>query len=280
MPWGRTREGTLAVDLRIYRAAVLAVMNGQSPWDASVEGFAFAGTPPALLAYVPAALLPEPLAIALYWVVFAAAAVWAIRLLHLPLWWVLFPPLAEAVMVINADALVLLLLVVGGPIAGAAIALKSYAAVTLLFQGNWKALVVGAVLSALTLPLWLDFLRDREAITANLAAQAFGGLSAWGTWFMIPTIIALIGLRGRGASWLIVPALWPYTQLHYAAIAVPAAGRSALLAFLLCFPTALLPAIAVVLEFVRVTFLDLRSRRANREAAAAPAPAVEVAEPP
>jgi hypothetical protein len=253
--------GTLAIDLRIYRAAVIAVANGQSPWSASVDGYAFAGTPPALLAFAPAALLPEPVAIVLYWGLFAAAAVLAIRLLGLPIWWVLFPPLAEAVVLINTDALVLLLLLATGPVAGAAVALKSYAAVPLLLQRRWRALVVGALLSAVTFPLWLDFLREREAITATLAAQAYGGLSAWGTWFMIPTAIALIGLRGRGASWLAVPALWPYTQLHYAAIALPAARRSFLLAFLLCFPYAFLPAAAVVLEFLRVTYLELRARR-------------------
>ena len=92
----------------------------------------------------PAAFSPEPVAIAVYWVLFGAAAVAAIRLLKLPLWWILFPPLSEAVIVINADALVLLALVVGGAVAGTSVALKSYAAVPLLLQRNWRGLAGGS----------------------------------------------------------------------------------------------------------------------------------------
>jgi hypothetical protein len=84
--------------------------------------------------------------------------------------------------------------------------------------------------------------------------------SAWGSWVAIPTVVALFVLRGRGASWLAVPALWPFTQLHYSCLAMPAARRSATLAFLLSFAIPLLPAVAVIIEAIRVTLIRVLVR--------------------
>ncbi len=78
---------------------------------------------------------------------------------------------------------------------------------------------------------------------------------------MIPAVIALGVLRSRGAEWLVVPALWPFTQLHYSAIATPAARRSPFLAFLLSFGIPLLPPLAVIAEATRVIILErIRAR--------------------
>ena len=77
----------------------------------------------------------------------------------------------------------------------------------------------------------------------------------------IPAVAGLIALRDRGAAWLVVPALWPYTQLHYAAIALPALRGAPILALLLCFPFPLLPPVAVILEACRVQLLSLRAKR-------------------
>ena len=82
--------------------------------------------------------------------------------------------------------------------------------------------------------------------------HAGGGLSAWGTWLVVPTAVALVPLVGRGASLLAVPPLWPVTQLHDASMALPAARQSRLLAFLLSFSIPLLPAAAVIAEAIRI----------------------------
>jgi hypothetical protein len=249
--------GTLAIDLRIYRAAADAAIHGRDPWQSGVDGLTFAGAPPALLPYIPAAVLPESVAVALYLVVSVAAALLVLRRLGLPLWWLLFPPLAETIVVLNSDVFVIALLVAGGRWAFASVVVKVYAVVPLLLQRRWISAVVGAVACLIALPLLPQFLTDREAITSALEAQSYGGLSAWGSWLLVPTIIALIALLGRGAEWLAVPAVWPYTQLHYNVLALPVAATSPFVAFLLCFAVWPLPAIAAIVYAIEVVARQL-----------------------
>ena len=240
------RLGTLAVDLRIYRAAAAAALHGGDPWAAGAVDFTFAAPPPALLPYLPAAVLPEELAILAYGVLSVVAAVAALRAVGLPMWWLLFPPLAESLVVLNSDVLVIALLLCGGRWAFASIVLKVYAIVPLLLERRWAAVVVGGLVCAVTLPLAPRFIADRELIASALDAQSSGGLSAWGTWLMVPTILALLILWRREAAWLAVPALWPYTQLHYNLLALPIAATSPPIAFLLSFAVWPLPAVATI----------------------------------
>src|SRR5262245_43651077 len=109
--WATT--GHLWVDLRIYRAAAAEALAGGNPWNVIVDGYYYAAPPTSLIPYVPATFMPVDVATAVYAVVFAAAAVAAVRALRLPLWWVLFPPLFEAVLDLNSDVLVLALLLGG-----------------------------------------------------------------------------------------------------------------------------------------------------------------------
>jgi hypothetical protein len=242
--------GTIALDLRIYRAAAQAALAGGDPWAVGAAGFTFAGPPPTLLAYVPAALVPEGVALAAYGALGVAAAIFAVRAVRLPVWWLLFPPIAESVFVCNPDVIVIALLLAAPRFAGLSVVLKIYAAVPLAIAGRWRPLIVGLAICLLSLPWLPDFLASRETTTATLAAQSFGGLSAWGTWLMVPTVLALLTVWRRGAEWLAVPALWPYTQLHYAALVLPIAARSPIVAFLLCFADPYLPAIATILYAV------------------------------
>jgi hypothetical protein len=101
------------------------------------------------------------------------------------------------------------------------------------------------------------FLGQFGAVSEKLAAQSSGGLSAWGTWLVVPTVLALVAIRGRGASWLSVPGLWPYTQLHYSSIALPVVATSPMLAFLFSFGIPLLPAVAIVLYAAQVVLADV-----------------------
>jgi len=250
-------QGWVGVDLRIYRAAAQAALAGQNPWPSTGSDAPFAATPPAILAYVPAAFMPDAIAAATYAVLSVAAAVFVVRTLRLPVWWLLFPPLFESVLILNPDVFVVALLLAGPRIAGLAIPIKSYAAVPLLLEGRLWTVSVGVVLSALAGSMWVMFVTHFDSISAKLAVQSLGGLSAWGTWLVAPTIIALVVLRGRGARWLVVPGLWPYTQLHYSSIALPAVARSPMLAFLFSFAIPLFPPIAIVLRAAQVSLLDL-----------------------
>ena len=244
--------GTLWIDLRIYRAAADAAIHGADPWQAGVDGLTFAGAPPALVPYVPSALLPEDVAIAVYLAVSVVAAVAVLRALGLPLWWLIFPPLAETLVVLNSDVFVIALLVAGGRWAFASVVVKVYAVIPLVLKRRWISAAAGAVICLVALPLVPQFLADRDSTTAALEAQSFGGLSAWGSWLLIPTAGALIALFGRGAEWLTVPAVWPFTQLHYNVLALPVAAASPMVAFLLSFAVWPLPAIAAILYAIEV----------------------------
>jgi len=243
---GAFRLGTFGIDLRVYRAAAEVALQGGDPWSASVGGIPFAAPPPTVLAYLPAALLPESVAIVLYGGVMLAAAVIALRAVRVPLWWLLFPPISDSLIVLNPDVVVIALLVALPRFASLAVVLKVYAAVPLALAGRWRALGGGLLLCLLSAPWWSDFLAAGPAIEASFVRYTFGGTSAWGTWLMVPTILALAILRHRGAEWLAVPALWPYTQLHYSALALPVAARNFGVAFLLSFPVAYLPPLATI----------------------------------
>ena len=253
---GALRLGTFAVDLRVYRAAAEAALHGGDPWSVSVGGIPFAAPPPTVLAYLPAALLPESVAIVVYGAAMLGAAVIAVRAVRVPLWWLLFPPISDSLIVLNPDVVVIALLVALPRFASLSMVFKIYAAVPLALAGRWKALGGGLLLCLLSVPWWSDFLAAGPAIEASFVRYTFGGTSAWGTWLMVPTVLALVALWRRGAEWLAVPALWPYTQLHYSVLALPVAARNFGVAFLLCFPVAYLPPLATIFYAVWVVVAD------------------------
>lgn len=252
----------LGIDARLYRFAAVQALSGGDPWAVHADGV-FAGPPPTLLLCLPSALLPEVVATVLIVGLGLAAAIWAVRRLELPLWWVFFPPLFEAVIVGNPDALVLALLLVRGPLAGVAAGLKVYALIPLALARRWSALAVAAVVAAASLPLLPAFLNSLRSVSTVLDQQT-AHLSAWGTWLVVPTLIALVVLRRRGAEWLVVPALWPNTQRHYAAMSLPAVRRSPIGAALMSLGLPLAPAAAVI-------YMAIEASWQNRRAPAVPA---------
>jgi hypothetical protein len=254
---GAAVSGTFALDLRIYRAAAQALFAGENPWNAGVLGITFAAPPPTLIAYIPAGLLPEPLAIALYGAISLVAAAATLRALSLPFWWLLFPPLSEGLMQLNPDVVVIALLVRPSPLAGLAMVMKIYAALPLLLGERWRALFVGVGLCLLSAPLWPQFLEAAGTVALALPAQSGGGLSAAGTWLLVPVVISLVYLWRRGAEWLAVPAIWPYAQFHYSTLALPVAARNFGVALLLCAPIAMAAPIAT-LYYAAFVFLSAR----------------------
>jgi hypothetical protein len=246
---GYARHGYLGIDAVLYRGAATALLSGGDPWAIQSTGLSFAGPPPTLLAFVPLAFLPEPLTILVVIGAGLVAAIWVVRRLDLPLWWLAFPPMFESLVVGNPDSIVLALLLVPGPAAGIAAALKIYAVVPLLLQRRWGALLISAAVALVSLPLLPAFLADLDAIGRSLASQT-GGMSAWGSWLIVPTVLSLISLRGRGASWLVVPGLWPLTQVHYATMSLPAVRRLPIAAALIGLGTPLSAALAIIVGAV------------------------------
>ena len=255
-------HGYLFIDVVIYREAAATALAGGDPWAAGSTGLAFAGPPPSLLLAIPLAFLPLEVAIVVTTAVLVGAAVWAIRRLRLPLWWLLFPPIVESLLVGNLDVLVLALLLLDGPAAGLAAVAKVYGAIPLLFQRRWSALLVAAGAAVLTLPLWPSFIANIAGIGDRLDAQS-GGFSAWGTLWMVPTVVALWLLRRRGAEWLVVPGLWPNTQTHYAAMSLVAVHRYPLAAAIIGLQSPFAPVLAILLMAIQVRF-DVGPRNAEQ----------------
>lgn len=243
------RRGYLGIDAVLYRGAAQALIAGRDPWAIQSVGLSFAGPPPTLLAFVPLAFLPERLTILVTIGAGLVAAIWVVRRLHLPLWWLAFPPMFESLVVGNPDSIVLALLLVRGPAAGIAAAVKIYAVVPLLLQRRWCALLISTAVVLVSLPLMPAFLSDLDTVGRSLATQS-AGMSAWGTWLVVPTVLALISLRRRGASWLVVPGLWPLTQVHYATMSLPVVRRLPIAAALIGLGTPLSAALAIIVGAV------------------------------
>jgi hypothetical protein len=214
----------------------------------AVDGLRFAGPPPTLLMYLPAALIPESVAVAAYGLLNLAAAIILVRSLRLPWWWLLFPPLSGGVIVGNPDPIVACLVVCGGRLAGLAVPLKVYAAIPLLLQRRFAALALGVAVSAVTLPLLPTFLADAGVVASTFDTFADGRLSAWGTPLFVPTLIAILLLRRSGGEWLAVPALWPHTQLHYACLALPALRHRPVVAIALSIGFVQLAPVAIIAQ--------------------------------
>jgi hypothetical protein len=222
-------HGWFWLDFEIYRHAATVALEGGNPWLATVAGYRFAGPPPTLLPYLGLALLPDQVAHLLSAAALGAAALAVVRMLRLPLWWLLYPPIVEGLISQNPDIAVIALLLLPGPVAGLGPVLKLYGAIPLLVDRRWSAIAVGVIVAIPSLALMTSFAPASSDVLQVLQRQATG-LSAWGTPLAVPTALALLVLRDRGSSWLIVPALWPATQLHYACLALPVLARKPVLA--------------------------------------------------
>jgi len=227
----------IGIDASLYTAASAAWLNGFDPWAVTLVGVYYAAPPPTLLAFVLFVWMP-PLAVSLLWVIGSfILAILAIRALKLPLWWVAFPPIVDGALTGNPDVAVLALLVVaGGRLGALAPFLKIYALVPMFGERRWRQIGLAAALlfaTALFLP-WAAWFAELPEITKHLADTS-RTTSVYGRpVLMVIAVVALLSLGIRRAGWLSVPLLWPSTQLHYAAIAIP--GLTPYLALLWCIP--------------------------------------------
>ena len=220
-----------------YTEAARAWLRGANPWTSQGYAIGYAAPPPSFLPYVPFAPFPDPVVSAAWIAIALACAVYCLRRLGLPAWWLLFPPVSLGIMTGSSALLVTALLVRAGVIAeGMAVLVRVYAVVPLLLLGRWRSLLMagGLLLLSLALP-WSLFLEQRDRVSAlfgqvsNLSAVAVPWLSPF-------AILGLVLLGRQRAAWLIVPALWPSTQLYYAVIALPVISAAPIVALAIAIP--------------------------------------------
>ena len=207
----------------IYTDAAATWLAGGDPWHVGPAAAIFAGPPPMLLPFVPFVGLPLDLTRFVWVVGSAALAIWTLRRLGLPGYWLGFPPVFGAILLGHPEVLVLWLLVLGGAISGLAAAIKPYAVLALLAERRWRAVLLAAavvVITAAVLP-WPRFINEFPEIRATIESQAYGDSVFGQPVLMLIAIIALGSLGLRRALWLATPLLWPAAQPIYKVVSVP-----------------------------------------------------------
>jgi hypothetical protein len=240
------KPDTLGIDARHYQNAAAAWLAGGDPWAVTESGIPYASAPHTLLFYAPTNVLPLTVATWAWLLAGVVAAVWLVRRLELPVWWLAFPPLLHGVWNGNPQTIALALLVQGSLVgAVAAVGLKLYAAVPLLTR--WRHLVIaGVVIAAVTLILPWQLYLDRGLGVGSHLQTAWNG-SAWRIpVLVVPTLVGLWILRRQGAEWFAVPAIFPATQFYYVAMALPALVGRPLIAALLALPMVLMVPLVVI----------------------------------
>lgn len=247
-------------DGRLYTDASRVWLAGGDPWLVSYEfGTYFAAPPPSLLITAPLTLMPSWIAGLIVVVGSAVLALAAIRALGLPIYWMLWTPILDGYLSGSLDVATLALLVLArGRFASLAPMFKVYSVLPLLGERLGRRLIVAAFLWFVTIPIlpWGTFISDLPMIGGHLETQSMS-TSVWSTpllWVLFA--IGLLAIGPRRAGWLSVPILWPWTQPHYAALALPVVATSTVLAvgFALSFLLPWAPAAAVAI-YVIETFV-------------------------
>jgi hypothetical protein len=238
----------------VYTEAARAWLAGGNPWAVGPPFVIFSGPPTMLLPYVPFVLAPDWL-IRVAWIGIAGGlAIWSIRRLGLPGYWIGFPPIFSAIVLGHPETLVLALLVAGGAMSGLAAVLKPYAALALLAERRWPAFALAAavvVATALVLP-WPRFFAELPDIGANLQRQATGDSVFGNVLLMAVAALALAGLGVRRGLWLAAPVLWPAAQPLYKAMSVPRLSPLLGIAWALPLPGATLAGLVAEAVLVQV----------------------------
>jgi hypothetical protein len=250
---------TPGYDGMLYREAALRWLGGGDPWAVQPGQAVFAAPPPTLLAMLPFAILPEPIARILLVGLGIAASVWMVRRLRLPIWWLAFPPLVDGVYIANPHVFVVPLILIGA--APVAIIVKLYAGAVPALRLQIRSLAVTAGLFIITAPFlpWGQFIDRWPQVSAALASQSGGGgLSVWATPLLLPiALVAAIIIGRERLAWWSVPVFWPYTQWYYASMVLPVATPLAAIALSMPVPGA--TTLAIVVAVIEVVYLR-RSR--------------------
>lgn len=246
----------LFFDARLYLMATQEWLSGGDPWSVDLAGNVFAAPPPTLLVLAPVAGLPLDVGVAVVAAAVIGAAVLTVRLLRLPWFWLLFPPLVQSVLSANVHALVLPLILVGaGPISAF---LKVYALGPIIVLGRWRSLAMTSIALLVTVPIlpWSQFIARFGDINARLVMQTDDALPTVVLIAAVPIVLIAMRLIGRERSaWLVVPAIWPSQQYYYASLAIGARDRIA--AAIVAWPV---PG-SGLLAILFIAWLEARRRR-------------------
>lgn len=238
------------IDARTYHRAAEAWLAGGNPWVAEYKGVEFAAPPWTLLFLAPFTLLSEDAYVIVGIVGSFLAAIYTLRRLRLPAYWLLFPPIMEAITTANPNMVMMALLVAATPLTESVAGLaKVYGLVPALITGHWRSLVVFAIVTVVTFPFlpWRQFIDQWPHVSDLLRTQSNGGKSALSFLPLVPAVVvALIYLGRKRASWLAVPALWPGTQFQVNVLALPAI-RHPILAATFALPIPLAGPIGIVI---------------------------------
>jgi hypothetical protein len=253
-------------DAVVYTQAARGWLQNGNPWTSMGYAIGFAAPPPSLLPFVPFTPLPDQVVSVLWVGIALSSALYSLRRLALPAWWLLFPPVSLGIMTGSSALLVTALLLRGTPLTdGLAVVARIYAALPLLVLGRWRSLLVaGALLLATMLMPWGQYLDERARVAQLL--EETSDLSAASSLWLVPLAVVGLILLGRWRSaWLIVPTLWPNTQLYYSVIALPVLGSMPLLALTMAVPV---PGLIVVGILAEAVLERVRKRGAHQEATA------------
>lgn len=275
---GRHYPEALGIDARIYFRAAEAYRLGGDPWAAFVanppgDRFHFAALPPTVLAFLPLTGLPERLAVWLVVWLGLLSAVYIVKKLGLPMWWLLFPPLTQGVYAGNPQIVLLAALLSGiSGVVALAPMLKIYALAPLVGERWIRALLFATIYLAISVviapTLWASYVEQSGAIATRLLDEARGGYA--GTGNSIPlTAVGAIGVAAlsivdlRAAGWLVSPALVPASQFHLSTMAMPVLANAGAfgLTIALALPVQGLPTAAIGVYGVWRCYEAVRSRR-------------------
>ena len=255
-------------DSTLYLRGTAAWLRGEDPWSVHMTTLYYAAAPTSLLPMAPFALLPEPVGLAVLFVLALVASFWTLRRLGLPWWWITWPPLVDNLW--NGNPQLFLVPLLLGPVAWLAPIVKAYAVVPLIIQLRLRALLITAAIGVLTVPIlpWGLFLGRLSETSTLLSEQSQGGMSAWFFPVLVPfAAIALIAMGRERASWWAIPALWPSTQWYYSLMAMPA--LTPLTAAILAAPIQGGPAVAAIVAALEIWWRARRARARRAQTAAA-----------
>jgi hypothetical protein len=263
-------DSWLGIDAHIYYRGSAAWLAGQSPWDAVSylldQPAHYSALPTTVVLLAPFTVVAESPFVVGFVLVSALAAVYIVRVLGLPWYYLAFPPLVHGVQSGNPNVILLALLITQRPVLEAvAPILKVYAAIPIVMRARWRSAAWAIAFGAFTVfaaPLWIEYAGSYADRTSRLMIEAGGGFSAWqiGPVAVAVTVatVALLWWRDREAgSWLSVPALWPASQFHYSMLALPVLRDRWWLAAILALPIAGLPALAPILVLVERVLREL-----------------------
>lgn len=264
----------LGIDARIYRRGAAAWLAGRDPWaelavvrvGSETYPAHYTGLPPTVLVTLPWAVLPEDVVAATWIALAAVAAVWIVRRLGLPWYYLAFPPLVQGVLAANPHVPLLALALIGHPLVAAMAPLhKIYFIVPLIGTRRWRAVVLTLLVFGATVVvapgLWRSYLERLPMISARILEESLGGYSVWTVAPLVVVVVVALLVIARDdlptTGWLAVPALWPATQWFYATLALPVI--TPWMAFLLAADVRGMPGFVVLL--VAVLYLLRRTSR-------------------